>query len=340
MKRFLALAVLPALGLLLIFLGLSLSGSSLLLRLTGTAVPGELVGLLLVRSGHVDLLTDLSYEAHLTRADGRTLVLRYQNDCPDPANPPVEASLSDLRESIRGGDLEAVRRALRGEQRRADPARVLHLDLRETARGAIGLPRVHPALALVDGRVVPADPTGGRPVFGEIVTRVRFDLSDPQRLQDAKGDALVGFSRTRAGLPEEPVRRNFALFAEPYATEFRPVFRYTAGGTCWVRVSPIGRQGGPTLALRLFRSCRVYHHPERPAEALLVADPGSPDGAWLTWFSRVCEGIFSQWGAPVLILLAGAISLAVGLLQASLAVWPAFRVRPPPSPPRLPIPSP
>ena len=55
----------------------------------------------------------------------------------------------------------------------------------------------------------------------------------------------------------------------------------------------------------------------------LIANPGKPDGDWLGWFSRVCEGTFGQWGSGSLIFLVGSLFFFTGLAFISIAIFPS-----------------
>jgi hypothetical protein len=177
-----------------------------------------------------------------------------------------------------------------------------------------------PATVIVDkGKVIPD--VNAAP--GVVSIRAVFDQSNPTQVKRNKGDSMLEYRQTRNGDEFTPAKKDFILFCEPYTTEFRPVFRHESEERSLAGISHIGRRGGPTLAIRLFGSCWVFRDPMNPESAVLIADPGKPDGAWLAWFSRLCEGTFSQWGAGALIVFVGGACILIGLLAITLVLKPS-----------------
>ena len=159
-----------------------------------------------------------------------------------------------LAEAARG-DAAQCRWALQRETRRAsDSTRVVRIEKAEIASGFLDLPGVPTALRVHDGMPEPVTAADPQPL-GQIRTVACFDASDPATLKQQKGDSLVAYVQTRNGKPVTPAKQNFALSCEPYETEFRPVYTYSLAGREYAQWSPIGRRGGPTLALALFAPC-------------------------------------------------------------------------------------
>ncbi len=357
MKRFLTLLVLPVLGILIVLAGLNWSRRELRLRFEGTGTNGRIVGMVLNRGSHADLVTGIDTNLQFSLANGDRVDANYSDYAPvsatyvpengqpwkipeadlDPKAEKVPSGLSKelrraLNESV-SGDATIIRWALKRESRREkDTTRIIRIAKTETVHGYFGLPQVPETLKMHGGRVA-VDQASAVPSTARI--QAVFDFSDPVRVKENKGETLISYAYERPG-GTAPENKNFFLYAEPYATEFRPVFAFSCKdnptkGTAdqYARLSHIGRHGGPTLALRLFDICKVYYDPQQPAEAVLMADPGPPpSGAWLNWFSRFCEGLFAQWGTSALMILAGSMFLAVGLMFIWLALSPSKQAPP------------
>jgi hypothetical protein len=348
MPTALRLSILPLVGIAFLVAAFLWSERELRLRFLGEAAEGHLVGMALQRGSHADLLAGIDTDLALTLASGERLTASYADGTlvsaalhPAGASPggspsarPLDATtlaaefsaeLSSALAVAASGDATAIRWALQREGRRPeDPRRVLRIEKTETVRGWFGLPSVPEVLGLRDGELHLDDTEH----TGIVRIRAVFDFSDPAAVQANKGESLVEYAYNQNGRPMEPEKKNFYLQAEPYATEFRPVFAYEFGGRSVARLSHIGRHGGPTLALRLFEPCRVFVDPNQPELAVVTALPGAVAGAPLEWFSRLCEGTFAQWGATALIALAGLMFITVGLLFASLAIWPSRKIDP------------
>ena len=351
MKNLVRLSILPIIGLALLALAFFWSQRDLRLRLFGQTAEGRIVGMALQRAdGRSDLLTGLDTGLVLTLADGGQVKASFRNygfqsaalifadgtsrelaaadlEGDDPLAGKVLARV--VNDSLRG-DAEISRWALLREGRRSDdPRRVVRIEKTETVRGYFDLETLPVVLAMQDGDVV-MDPDGKIPArAGTVTIRAVFDRSDPGTIQKNKGDSMVSYEYLRNGEAITPAKKNFFLFAEPYATQFRPVFGFEAGRNPLARLSHIGRHGGPTLALQLYGGCRVFYDRGNPSEAILTALPGPVNGDPLGWFSRLCEGVFGQWGSASLILIAGAGFLLTGLLFISLVVVPHSRTKRP-----------
>lgn len=341
MKNVLRFSVLPVIGLFLLVVFFYWSGRDLRLRFFGQPAEGRIVGMALQRAdGTGDLVTGLETDLALTLADGEILKAHFRNDAFEsavlisPGGTSCNLSASELQGGSIGsemarvvsdalrGDAEILRWALLREGRRPeDPRRVVRIQKTETIRGHFDLQAIPVGMSLQDGWLV-LDGPDGEPAPVETATiRAVFDRSDPAMLQKNKGDSMVSYESLRDGEAFTPERKNFFLYAEPYGTQFLPVFGFDAEGKTVARLSHIGRHGGPTLALQLFGGCRVFYDPQNPSEAILTAVPGAVNGDPLGWFSRLCEGTFSQWGSGSLILLAGLVFLLTGLLFISLVVF-------------------
>jgi hypothetical protein len=211
---------------------------------------------------------------------------------------------------------------LRESRRSEDPLRVVRIEKTETIHGFFGLGIIPPVLSLANGRPAPGDPGQTGPEAGVVMIRAVFDRSDPALVDQNKGETMMRYEHLREGQTFTPAKQDFFLFSEPYATQFFPVFGFEANGLPVARLSHIGRHGGPTLALQLFGPGVVYFDPKQPSDAILTADPGPVGGDPLGWFSRLCEGIFSQWGSTALIAIAGLAAVLTGLLLISLHLIP------------------
>lgn len=346
MPLWLRLTVLPVTGLALLLAALLWSKQELKLRFFGQPAQGLVVGMALVRADEADLLAQLETELVLTLANGELLLTRHVNHRPSflgyqkqaggPTEPlaltALEETVSPLSEPLRRatqecvtGDATLVRWTLQREARRVDdPTRVVRVEKTETVRGWFNLPAVPDVLPFSDGRIDLGDVHA--PHAGVVRIHAVFDHSDPRAVQEARGESLVEFSYERNAGAVTGKKRNFFLAAEPYETEFRPVFAYESDGVGVARLSHIGRQGGPTLALRLFQPCRVYYDAQHPEQAIVTALPGPVEGSPLDWFSRLCEGIFAQWGATTLIALAGSMFIVTGLGFLSLVLFPSRKL--------------
>ncbi len=323
MKRTFSSLLFIGVGLALLFASYSWCKRELNLRLHGQPAAGRIVGMALKRAGHTDLLTRIDTRLVTTLADGTRYVAEYRDfvlQSPPGASP---AKLAPVLAEAVSGQADIVRWLLLRESRRLeDPLRVVRIEKTETIHGYFNLPLLPPLLGWTEGGLVldPA-PTGSQ--AGTVRIHGDFDFRDPARVKASKGDSLIAYDYQRLGTSITPEKRNFFLFAEPYATEFRPVFAFTANGQGVARLSHVGRHGGPTLALRLFGECEVYYDPRQPTEAVLLAAIGPGQGEWLAWFSRLCEGIFAQWGSAALIALAGLLFIGTGLLFLSLLLFPS-----------------
>ncbi len=353
MKRILTLSVFP-LNAIALFIAASLwSGRDLRLRFQGEATDGRIVGMALDREEKNDLLIALDTKLDLLLADGTRIDTLYHNyaltsateQAPEggalrtltgsEVDGSAEATATSfspellrvLNDAVKG-ETEIVRWALLRESRRIeDPRRVVRIEKTETVHGYFGLKKIPLVMELRDGKIALDESGGNAPSPGTVVIRGVFDFTDPDRVKANKGDSLVDYEYLRLGEPFTPEKRNFFLFAEPYTTQFLPIFGFEANGQPIARRSHIGRHGGPTLALQLYGTCMVYYDPANPAEAILMATPGPVNGAPLLWFSRLCEGIFGQWGSGSLILVAGLLFLLTGLIFISLAMWPSKNIQ-------------
>lgn len=344
MPRVVRLSILPAIGILFLIAAYVWSLREVNLRLFGTPAEGRLVGMVLQRADHADVLAALETQLVVSLANGDRVEATYadytfRSAIYKPANGSQPRALSaadfdsqtspaglspELRRVINElvrGDAAIARWALLREGRRPnDPLRVLRIEKIETVQGYFGVKNVPQVFGLRDGRLL-LNEDGSRSSFaGTVRIRGLFDRTDPALAKANKGETLVEYSYERNGVSVTPAQRNFFLNAEPYVTQFRPVFAFEANGRAVARLSHIGRRGGPTLALVLFGPCRVYYDRERPEEAIVTAVAGPVAGEPLAWFSRFCEGLFGQWGSAALISLAGLLFLTTGLLFIYLAM--------------------
>ena len=339
MKRTVILAVFPLIGLALLLTAFLWSWRDVNLRLRGQSVEGRIVGMALQRQDKSDLLTGLDTALTLGLADGGKIEALYRDytlvSAIDENNrqlTPTELDAAtalqssplspDLRRVLADalhGKAEIIRWALLREGRRLeDPRRVLRIEKTETIHAFLDLKEVPVVMDLRDGKIhLPDSPTPGT-----VTIRAVFDSSDAGAIAKRKGDTLEEYEYLREGVSFTPDKKDFFLFAEPYQTQFLPVFGFVGNGQAIARLSHIGRHGGPTLALRLYEDCLVYYDRKNPEEAILMATPGPINGDWLAWFSRLCEGFFAQWGSGSLIALAGLTFIATGAVFISLAIWP------------------
>jgi len=337
------LAVFPVLGLALLVAAGVWSARELRLRFGGLAVEGRIAAMLVERENGVDLCTEIDAEVVADLDDGSRIRIEARNyeirsatreGVAGGTSGALDAAALNRREPLPGlapelaralfeavrGDADTLRRAaMREDRRRGSGAgtRVVRIEKRETVRGHFGLGSV-PDVLEWDGESVRLPMAAGS-ALDEVRVRAVFARPADSGEGGRKADWMTGYEAVREGMPWAPARRDFALSAEPYATQFRPVFAFEAAGHRVARLAHIGRHGAPTLALRLFSPCRVYFDPKHPAEAVVAADPGFPEGDRLAWFSRWCEGIFSQWGSTALLAIAGLGCLATGGLLISLA---------------------
>ncbi len=339
MRRIAVLSIFPLCGLALLLTAMLWSWRDAKLRLSGQSAEGRIVGMALERHDRSDLLTGVDTKLILGLADGGRIEARYRDYTLvsasdennraltpaelDAATAPESSPLSqDLRRVLADalhGKAEIIRWALLREGRRLDdPRRVLRVEKTETIHAFLNLEKVPVVMELRDGKIHLLD----LPSPGTVTVRAVFDSSDADAVAKRKGDTLVEYEYLRDGAAVTPEKKDFYLFAEPYQTQFLPVFGFSGDGQNIARLSHIGRHGGPTLALRLYEDCLVYYDRKNPEEAILMATPGSANGDWLAWFSRLCEGFFAQWGSGSLIALAGFTFIATGAIFISLAIWP------------------
>lgn len=354
MKRILTLSIFPVIGLLLITAALLWSERELRLRFLGLPADGKIIGIVLQRPDHSDLLMGLDTHLDLRLANGD----RIEVECRDfkvvsatynPASGNEGSILSlaemalDFPESKSGislklrrvihdvisGNAEIIGWTLQRESRQnEDPLRVVRIEKIESALGYFGMNAVPLVMGLKDGKVSFDSIEADAPEMGKVRIRADFDYSNPAKVIARKGDSMVGYEYTINGLNHTPDKKDFILEAESYSTVFTPVFGFEANQVSVARLSHIGRHGGPTLALRLFGDCKVYYDPKDPTEAVLIADPGPIAGDPLGWFSRYCEGFFGQWGSGALITLAGCVFLATGMILISLVIKPSKTMNP------------
>ena len=343
MPRFIRLSILPAIGLLFLVAAYFWSHREVNLRLFGQPAEGRVIGMVLQRPEAADVLAAIETQLVLSLANGDRIDATYSNYTlknaayqPKAGTAPRTLVTNDLlkenaastlspelrrviNDSVRG-DMSIIGWALRRESRRPeDSSRVIRIEKIETVRGYIGVTHVPEVFGLRDEMlVIEGQPEA--PPTGTVRIRALFDQSDPVALKARKGDALKEYSYERNGVAATPGKKNFFLNTEPYATQFRPIFAYKADGRDVARLSHIGRQGGPTLALVLYGPCRVYYDPKNPEQAVVTSVPGPVAGEPLAWFSRFCEGLFGQWGSGSLIVIAGLLFIITGLLFIYLAI--------------------
>lgn len=341
MTRLLRLAAMPLLG--IVFIGVSayLNWAQLRLRVTGEKVAGRVAGMAIVRGITNDVITSIETEVEVTRESGLGTRIDYVDYVMQAAwnvetNGATEAistnevgrDLVVLMEEVARRSAERIREILKREARKRtrEGERVVRIVKTETARGYLDVGRLQPVLVWGEDGIRPIARDGHAITSGFVRTHAVFDMRDMAVVQSNKGETMVSYAQVRNWQLHEPASKNFVLYCEPYATEFRPVFTYEVGGKRYARLSHIGRHGGPTLALVLFGPCWVYYDKTAPEKAVLIANPGKMDGAVLAWFSRLCEGAFAQWGSGALIVLVGVFCIVLGLIQISLVVWPSERL--------------
>lgn len=359
MPSLVRLAYLPIIGVLFLIAAYFWSQRELKLRLQGQPAEGRIVGMVLQRSDHADMIVSITTNLLLTRANGQILAAVYEDfnvlrlkeiearknaaaSAGEPialANGPVGdigtdfASLpattqSMLTEIVRG-DAEILRWVLLREGRRSDdPARVVRIEKTETIHGYFGVTRVPEVLGFRNDRLTLNIEETDSKARGVARIHTVFDRTDPDRLKANRDDSMMEYSYEREGKLITPENKNFVLRAEPYTTEFRPIFSFEANGVKVARLSHIGRRGGPTLALVLYGPCRVFYDQSHPEQAMVTALSGPVADDPLGWFSRFCEGLFSQWGSTSLIILAGIFFITNGLILISLRFFPSRQITP------------
>jgi len=358
MPSFLRLSILPLLGCLFL-LGSSIwSKREINLRFSGKPAEGQIIGMVLQRGQTADILSAIDTSLVLTLANGERINADYANyelikpsllpatktadDVsasqptpaiePDPVTPASADSLSAaLRKTVDQvvrGNAEIVRWALLRESRKAsDPTRVVRIEKTETMHGYLDVPQVPEVFDLKDGKLLLGKDGVASPYTGKVRIHTVFDVTNAEVLKAQKGDSLIEYSYTRNGETITPGKKDFFLSAEPYSTQFRPVFAFEANDHAVARLSHIGRHGGgATLALRLYGACRVYYDPNHPEEAVVTAIPGPIGDDPLGWFSRACEGLFGQWGSTALIAIAGLLFIVTGLFFISLSLFPPQKI--------------
>lgn len=353
----LRLSIMPFIGCALLLGAYLWSQRELKLRFWGQPADGQLIGMVLEGEKTSDLLAGLDSTLVLTLANGDGVEAHFVNyelrssrvlsagargddknnsapfasDQPDASTSGSSQQLSDDRQAllveIVRGNAEIVRWALLRESRRApEPTRVVRIEKTEVITGYLEVPKVPEVFGLQNGRLLLNTNETASPYAGEVRIHAVFDSTDPDLLKAQKGDPLIDYSYERNGKLLSPEKKDFFLFAEPYSTQFRPVFAFEANGTTVARLSHIGRHGGPTLALRLFGPCHVYYDQNHPEDAVVTAMPGPVGDDPLGWFSRYCEGLFGQWGSTALMVIAGLAFIVTGLILISLAVFPSRNI--------------
>ncbi|MCX7848057.1 MAG: hypothetical protein N2595_08535 [bacterium] len=341
MNVLLRLSVLPLLGIGFIATSIYLNWAQLRLRVAGEKIAGQVAGMAIVRGVTNDVIFGIDTEVEMTYETGLGTRLLYKNYKVDAAwtvmrdgvaeplpTDDVSGEILQLAEEVARRSAERIREILKREsrKRRGNGERVVRIIKTETARGYLNVGKIHPVLDWDEKGIRPTSRGGQTPTTGFVRTHAVFDMRDMALVQSNKGEMMVGYAQTRNWELHTPSKQNFVLYCEPYTTEFRPVFAYEVSGRRYARLSHIGRHGGPTLALVLFGPCWVYYDKNAPERAVLIANPGRMEGGILAWFSRLCEGVFAQWGSGALIVMVGLFCLVSGLIQISLAIWPSKRL--------------
>jgi len=357
MPPFLRLSILPLIGCAFLLSSVIWSQRELKLRFLGQAVDGQLIGMVLQRSETADILAGIDTDLLLTLANGDRIQANYSNyelrtsrilpanaepegsanpsadpateteSNPPPATVPLTESIQTTLDLVVRGNADIVRWALLRETRKSpDPTRVIRIEKTEIIKGYLDVTKIPEVFDLKDGKLVLAKNEIESPNAGEIRIHGVFDVTDAELLKTQRGNSLIDYSYARNGVIVKPEKKNFFLFAEPYSTQFRPIFSFEANGVAVARLSHIGRHGGPTLALRLYKPCRVFYDKANPEQAFVSAISGPVGKDPLDWFSRFCEGLFGQWGSTALIALAGLLFIVTGLVFISLAIFPSRKI--------------
>jgi len=232
-----------------------------------------------------------------------------------------------ILDEVVSGNAESVRWALLREGRRApEPKRVVRVERTEVISGYTDVPKVPQVFGVKDGRLQLNRDKTASPYSGTIRIHAVFDVTDPELVKSQRGDSLIEYSYERNGAVTTPEEKDFFLFAEPHSTRFNPIFAFEVNGLAVARLSHIGRHGGPTLALRLYKPGRVYYDPAHPEQAVVTAIAGPVGDDPLGWFSRYCEGLFGQWGSTALIAIAGLLFVFTGIFFISLVAFPSRKM--------------
>ncbi|MDX6767610.1 MAG: hypothetical protein SFU85_12565 [Candidatus Methylacidiphilales bacterium] len=343
MKSFFKVVLVPGLGLLLVVLALIWCGRELRLVFFGEHTEARVVAMLLVRSTGTDLMRSTVTDITMQTPDGRRVFARFKDDqaiegwvdlsgtvSSSPDRTGEMAGLQQMKPDWQQmvtqaskGDASVLRGILKREGRRSgDPDRIVAIGRTDRVEGWFGLADLPEGFDVDHGGLVPKGPamTSG---LGWIQISARFDRSDLAALDASRGELMKDYRYVKEGYDVQTTKRDFYLYAEPRSTEFRPVFQYSAGGRIITQISHIGRYGGPTLALQLFGPADVYFDPKKPEDSVLLAHVGPLEGRFLDWFSRVCEGLFGQWGGPAVVAFVGVCFLIAGLVHASLLFFPS-----------------
>ena len=357
MPPFLRLSILPIIGCALLLSSVIWSQRELKLRFLGQAADGQIIGMVLQRTQTADILSGIDTAFVLTLANGDRIQADYvnytlstssilpagtitigeaatldaQNSQTELGDSASTVTLSDnlqvILDVIVRGNAELVRWALLRESRRApDPTRIVRIEKTEVVDAYLDVPRVPEVFELQNDKLLLEAHEVISPYAGEVRIHAVFDVTDPEIVKSKRGDSLIEYSYARNGTNITPERKDFFLSAEPYSTQFRPIFAYQANDMAVARLSHIGRHGGPTLALRLYGPCRVYYDKADPEQAFVSAVAGPVGKDPLEWFGRYCEGLFGQWGSTALIALAGLLFILTGLFFISLAVFPPRKI--------------
>jgi len=357
MPPYLRLSILPLIGCAFLLSSVIWSQRELKLRFLGQPAEGRLIGMVLKRTQTADILAGVNTAFLLTLANGDRVQADYvdyklstsnillagdypsgeaanvnaQNSQTELGEPASTATLSgnlqvSLDEMVRG-NADVIRWALLRESRKApEPTRIVRIEKTEVVVGYLDVPKVPEVFVLQNGELLLEADEAKSPYVGEVRIHAVFDVTDPELVKSQKGDSLIEYSYARNGTNITPERTDFFLSAEPYSTQFRPIFAFKANDMAVARLSHIGRHGGPTLALRLFGPCRVYYDKTHPEVAFVTAVAGPVGKDPLEWFGRYCEGLFGQWGSTALIALAGFLFILTGLFFISLAVFPSRKI--------------
>ena len=357
MPPFFRLSILPLIGCALLLVSVIWSQRELKLRFLGQPAEGQLIGMVLQRTQTADVLAGINTALVITLANGDRIQASFidytlstssilpvgdnpsgeaatvaaQTRQAELGKPPLTVALSDniqvILDEIVRGNAELVRWALLRESRRApDPTRIVRIEKTEVVDGYLDVPEVPEVFVLQNGELLLKAGEAISPYAGEFRIHAVFDVTNPELVKSQKGDSLIEYSYARNGTDITPEKKDFFLSAEPYSTQFRPIFAFEANGIAVARLSHIGRHGGPTLALRLYGPCRVYFDKAHPEQAFVTAVAGPVGKDPLGWFSRYCEGLFGQWGSTALIALAGLLFILTGLVFISLSVFPPKKI--------------
>jgi hypothetical protein len=233
-------------------------------------------------------------------------------------------TVAETAKDLSRADADTLKRRLQREAKRGGPEAITRIEKTETAYGFFALPKMPHQFVHQAGELRPVETASA----GLAITRAVFDLKAAEASTN-RNETMTAYTRTLNGVEVSPTKRDFILFDEAFACEFRPVFRYAVGGTNHVGLADIGRHGAPSPVFGLFGNCRVAFDPAQPEHAILLPDFGTVKFSTspLAWFSSASEGFFSRWVYLFTLVTIGAGLITISLIAISLVLKPSVRLQ-------------